>query len=133
MSLGASKHTSESEPQSLSLSQDRQCAGLCGMQYPSAEPGIMASQKYASPGPQSDCFMHGATQTEPVPMTTGLHSPEAQFASVMQSEPSPRPCGPAPAPADVLLDPFALVALPLPIAAFPPAPVDDDVPELDDP
>jgi hypothetical protein len=45
LSPGACQHTSESDPQSVSFMQERQCAGLCGMQYPFVAPGVMGSQK----------------------------------------------------------------------------------------
>jgi hypothetical protein len=103
MSPGAWKQTSEREPQSLSWVQERQCAGLCGIQYPLVSPAVMGSQKKLVLIPQSVCWVQGWTQTGFVPMTTGLHSIELQSLSCVQSDPSGSPgLGIPPVPVEVV-------------------------------
>ena len=69
---------------------------------------------------QSDCCVQGVTHTEPLSMTTGMQSFDAQSGFIMQAEPSGRPG-------------FGMPPIPPVLPVVPPsAPPAPPVPEVDE-
>ena len=107
-------------PQSASLAQARQCAGLWGTQKPWVESAAMGSQKSDGSVPQSEGWVQFCTHTL-LPRSTARQRPEAQSGSALHGSPSAigvAPVVPLELPLPFALPPELPELVPLPFDAL---------------